>query len=240
MIKTIEAKYGASLLGTWPEELETLQTRNENALRISWTTTAGLHNAHGRKGRNNGCIPGSYASMGASIIADPKNPAKKHSIIAFWKTYFNSYRYNYCYEVPGLTQSQLGTAVKIYDGAPKDTTMSPEEQTRRNTIYLVPQDNQIFRRYGFTDLLEVNYTGGQIIYPDDAGYNPNGNLYYAVRVYNNNYYAIARRANAAAAMAINAQNVSIRPHLEAVNQTADHSSELNSSDGSYSNYLFIG
>ncbi len=235
MIKTIEAKYGASLLGTWPEELETLQTRNENALRISWTTTAGLHNAHGRKGRNNGCIPGSYASMGASIIADPKNPAKKHSIIAFWKTYFNSYRYNYCYEVPGLTQSQLGTAVKIYDGAPKDTTMSPEEQTRRNTIYLVPQDNQIFRRYGFTDLLEVNYTGGQIIYPDDAGYNPNGNLYYAVRVYNNNYYAIARRANAAAAMAINAQNVSIRPHLEAVNQTADHSSELNSSDGSYSN-----
>lgn len=230
MTKTIEAKYGANLLGIWPEDPETLHTGSEATLRVSWTTTAGLHNAYGRKGQNNGCIPGSYASMGASVIANPKNPAIKHSLIAFWKASFNSYRYNYCYEVPELTQSQLGTAVKIYNGEPKDTTMSPEEQLRRNTLYLVPQDNPVFRKYGFTDLLEVNYTNGQIIYPDDTGYNPSGNLYYAIRVYNNGYYAVARRANAVAAMRIHAQSASVRPHLTVVNARADHSSELTDDD----------
>lgn len=213
---TINAKYGADLRDVWPAA-RTVEVAGNHRM-ISWATTRGKYCKDGQFDADSGSshvgeptIMGVYAAMGSEIIADPKNNGTPHHLVAYWwkDGEQSHYRYNHCYEVPDLDVTANDIQKVSIHG--DDTTNA------KNFLYLVPTDNEAIQEYGFDDLMKVSYQGGQITYND-----PNG-TYYAVREYNDSYYAVARQVETVSTNAINKQNPSARLHMTRVNQNADHS-----------------
>ncbi len=231
---TIRAKYGADLREVWPaarsaEHIDSVETYNGtySADMISWATTDGKYRDDAAKRNsshyNEATVMGLYASMDAEIIADPSNPDKVHHLVAYWsERNVSYYRYNHCYEVPGLDITSTGVkTISLHEGSTE----------LKNTLYLVPVDNEAFLKYGFTDLMKVSYDENTktVKYDDTDG------RYYAVRGYSSNgktnYYAVARRLETISTNAINKQNPSARTHMTRANDNADHTSKYRDIDG---------
>ena len=221
MKTTITAKYGADLRDVWPgaEDISdnTKSTRyilhsdeENDRRRVSWTPTSGLHRS--LKVGNNENIPGAYSAMSPAVIANIKEPKEVNHLIAFWKqTNNNTYRYNYCYEVPELSSTYVEScsAITIYNDS------NPANQ-HKNKVYLVPRSNDIFLKYGFTDLITADKL--QVKGTSD-GKLPNGiqgGDYYVIRIFNSKCYAVSRQLVALSALDINGQNPSARPNLTLV------------------------
>lgn len=233
MTTAISAKYGADLRGVWPADDES-RYLVDGRLRVSWATTRGLHNSHRPGGNVN--VPGAYSTMSAAIVADTENNQKIHHLVAFWTSPTNNtYRYNYCYEVPELTAEEVSRCKSIKIFKPSSETA---EEAIRNTIYLVPADHKAFLKYGFTDLLKLNELEiAQKADTSDPVADPEN--YYVIRIYNGKCYAVSRQLVAMSALAVEAQNPSARPHLTLVNTRSDHSTEVSgqgSADKGYDNY----
>lgn len=235
MKTTITAKYGADLREVWPGAEDASDEQNSthyvlsNNRRVSWTPTAGLHK--NLVVGNNANIPGAYSALSAAIMADPSDNAttKTNHLVAFWKNINNNtYRYNYCYEVPDLSAEDLEDcpSIKIFE----DPNASESDKRCRNTLYLISTNHEIFQKYGFTDLLtadqlQLNGTADGRL-PDAVG---DGRAYYVIRIYKNGneekYYAVSRQLVAVSARPIEEQNPSARPNLTLVNKQQDHSTK---------------
>lgn len=233
----ITAKYGADLRSVWPgaENVGTGDGNNDtryilgNKMRISWTTTVGIHNAVKCGGNKN--VPGAYSTMNAAIVADIDDNSIIHHLVAYWNGIVNNtYRYNYCYEVPELEPAKVreGDFVTILRGTENAgyVGLSEEERKDRNTMYLVPATEQAFMKYGFSDLLtygELALTGKDEKKPAD---------YYVVRIQNNKCYAVSRQLVAISSRPISEQNPSARPNLKLENGVfRDHSTQLPDGEG---------
>ena len=230
---TIRAKYGADLRDVWPSGMDSrFRLTDLNKMRVSWVPTAGLQKELAIGDNVN--IPGAYSAMSPAIVADIADNDKTNHLVSYWTQIENNvYRYNYCYEVPDL-QLRDAIEVKIYSGNNHSAfgNTSSDEIIRRNTIYLVPMDNPVFIKWGFTDLLtadQLQLPTGQSLPAEANG----GSQYYVIRKYTSEneekYFAVSRQLVALAARAIGKMNPSDRPHLDLVNRTADHSTEF--SDG---------
>lgn len=246
MTTTISAKYGADLRNVWPgaedasdAEVSTHFVLNDR-LRLSWTPTAGLHKQ--LKVGNNFNIPGAYSTMSAAIVADWTDPNKANHLVAFWAGMpNNTYRYNYCYEIPDMSlDGAIAFQVFTKPLNPGFSNASKEEQTRRNTIYLVAIDNPVFKKWGFTDLLTADRLGlpkNQSL-PQEVG---DGSQYYVIRKYihegKEKYYAVSSQLVAMASRPINEMNPCARTYLTLVNSTPDHSTELTDGQSSRDQYL---
>ena len=240
---TIRAKYGADLRDVWPvaqsnESVESLDNhggRGTTARMVSWGTTDGKYCEGGffNSGKYNAGEPtimGTYAAMSSEIVADPKKPVTfgdsgnvadsglRHNLVAYW---FNGnisyYRNNHCFEIPDLDVFDM-EKVSICN----DDTSDP-----KNFLYLVPINNTAVAKYDFNDLMRVSYEDGQIRYDD-----PNG-AYYAVREYNDKYYAVARQVETVSSNSIEKQNPSARLHMTRANTHADHSTQYADRDGAF-------
>lgn len=241
---TIAAKYGADLRDVWPGAEDISKERESTRYvlngggdkrRISWTPTTGLHQK--LKVNSSGNVPGAYSAMSPAIVANPKDSAEVNHLVAFWMQVSenNTYRYNYCYEVPDLVKDEnRWIEVPIYDGTKNNPNVGAPEKTRRNTLYWVPANDAAFQKYAFNDILTADKVGLPmgISLPEGR----DGSDYYAVREYTQSgttrYYAVSRQLVAIAALATGKQSPSARPHLTLINQVADHSTELNDGDGS--------
>lgn len=234
----ITAKYGADLRSVWPgaEDVSTdSNTRYilSNQMRVSWTTTAGNHNAMQYGGNYN--VPGAYSTMSAAIVANSKDSSVPHHLVAFWKNITNNtYRYNYCYEVPDLQPEKVkeeGLQVSIIQKKQEGSdyvNLDPEAKEIKNSLYLVPVNDPVFEKYGFTDLL----TYDELALQNKEAKKPEGLVgeekgYYVIRIYNNKCYAVSRQLVVLSALGINQQNPSSRPNLTLVNSEQDHNTELN-------------
>lgn len=253
-VQTITAKYGADLRDIWPCRNDIQVTlRNDqgavSAFFISWCTTMGPYAEEARRCWAGGpgselrkqyepTIMGVYGAMSADIIADPaqhlgqedyQEETGTHKLYAFWWRASSYYRYNHCYEVPGVTQSMLeeqpGVVKMVLDGQ--------SENDIRNIGYLIPADGdgdvmKIIRLYGFDDLRRASYDpdseANQVIVDGEGDY-------YAFRVYQGKCYALSRQVNAASTNIISAQNPSARAHMRRLNTVADHSTKYQPSDG---------
>ncbi len=247
---TIRAKYGADLKDVWPYETHVVQA-NFNQLSmninggnftfISWTPTSGPYNTAFKTGiSNEPTILGVYACMGAEIISNPDNPTAVNKMYAYW-TYLTPsyYRYNHCYEIPGLTAADLADAETV--------SLANGSTSLQDTLYLVPdsEDNAAARQikyYGFTDLMQVGYSPENgVIYPGKNGIlQGSSEKYYLIRGYETgandiSYYALSRQVPVASTNNIIAQNPSSRLHLTRANGLADHSSMHEDGDGGYRN-----
>lgn len=238
----ITAKYGADLRNVWPgaeaadaPDSTRYLVNNKSNLRISWATTIGIHNEIEPGGNIN--VPGAYSTMSEAIVADTGDNSKVHHLVAFWKgVENNTYRYNYCYEVPdlGTTEVKGCPKIDILNGTPDASYdgLSDEEKERRNTLYLVPADWEAFSKYGFSDLLtydELALKDKERKTPEDL---EDDEIYYVIRIYDGKCYAVSRQLVALSALAINAQNPSARPNLTLVNTSQDYSTELPGNVGS--------
>lgn len=237
MKTTISAKYGADLRNVWPGAEDATNEKNSTHYvlsdnrRISWTPTEGLHKA--LQVGSNPNIPGAYSALSAALVADPADSGKINHLVAFWRDIDNNtYRYNYCYEVPNLSVDKLdlNLAIQIYEDAAND-------DPNRNYIYLIRKDQEPFIQYGFTDLLTANQlqlkgtAGAQL--PENVG---DGRNYYVIRVYQGKCYAISRQLVVVSALAIGSQNPSARPNLTLVNSQQDYSTkEKPNEDTSFEN-----
>lgn len=246
---TITAKYGADLRDVWPGAEDISKERESTRYvlngggekrRISWTPTTGLHQK--LKVNSSGNVPGAYSTMSPAIVANPQDSAEVNHLVAFWRQVSgnNTYRYNYCYEVPELVQKKSDwIEVPIYSGTENKPNVGEAEKTRRNTLYLVPANDAAFQKYAFNDILTADKVGlpKGVSLPEGT----KGSDYYAVREYTQGdttkYYAVSRQLVAIAALATGSQSPSARPHLTLVNPVADHSTELydhnGSNDGNY-------
>lgn len=249
-VVTIQAKYGADLTEVWPAARgETVSTTKENAGLVSWTATSGPYNAAFRNGNSKEpTLIGVYKAMDADIIPEPDNPRKTHYFYAFWyfQNWFSYYRYNHCYEVPGLdaVSVRIGTKVKLVE------TAATEDD--KDYLYLVSTSHEVFKKYGFTDLLKAKKAGNKVVFEGETGYDAAGeNEYYAVRIFGGKCYAVANRKETVSTNSIASQNPSARLHLSRVennvtitinrggkNETSetyayapDHSSEYGSNAG---------
>ena len=227
---TITAKYGADLRDVWPAARpeEYIDRTNEGkGEMISWATTQGKYRddakAVGTTHSDEPTIMGLYATMDAEIIAVPNDPAAVHHLVAYWYPYAISYyRYNHCFEVPGLRIESEGVeTISLYNNS----------TDLKDTLYLVPTDNPAITKYGFTDLMEVSYDAesGEVTYDvKDGGY-------YAVRGYAvdgvTRYYAVGRRLDTVSTNAIEKQNPSARLHMTRVNSNADHTAQWQDGHG---------
>lgn len=158
---TITAKYGADLREVWPaaraeEHVLVEENSGYKPQVVSWATTAGKYRdeaiAPSSTHFYEATLMGLYAAMDEEIIRDPKDPTKTHPLIAYWSGQYSVsyYRYNHCYEVPGLNIDSDGVIrLSFWNGS----------QELEDTLYLVPWDNEAFTRYGFDDLLPVSYDG---------------------------------------------------------------------------------
>lgn len=253
-VQTITAKYGADLRDIWPcrNDIQVELRPDQffpSAFFISWCTTMGPYAEEARRCWAGGegselrkqyepTIMGVYGAMSADIIADPaqhlgqedyQEETGTHKLYAFWWRASSYYRYNHCYEVPGVTQSMLeeqpGVVKMVLDGQ--------SENDIRNIGYLIPADGDgevmdIIGLYGFDDLRRVRYdpdSEANKVIIDDEG------EYYAFRVYNGKCYALSRQVNAASTNIISAQNPSARAHMRRLNTVADHSTKYQPSDG---------
>lgn len=225
---TIKAKYGADLREVWPVSRAEEQAEGTNTRVISWATTRGKYCQDGQLGAPNSThsgeptLMGVYAAMGSEIIAMPNNPETPHHLVAYWNRNGPSYyRYNHCYEVPELNVNGM-QRVSIHNN---------DTENEKNFLYLVPTDNAAIAQYGFNDLMRVSLSDNQITYGD-----PNG-TFYAVRAYNNRYYAVARQVNTVSTNAIEKQNPSARLHMTKVNTKADHSTQYTDDQGNNNPYV---
>lgn len=256
---TITAKYGADLKDIWPNSQgETIGIRALGGFRsatfISWATTAGPYNARYKaafgKDSNTDIEPtlmGIYGAMSADIIANPEDTGVVHHMYGYWwHRYISYYRFNHCYEVPGLTQRELLDAggVETFDlrlrefgndddNRAHEMTVTAEEADRRNTIYLVPVQGGSLAGY-FEDyrasLAKVD-RNGRI---DEKG------QYYAVRCYEGNVYALAKQVDALSSDTIGRQHPSARMNLTRVNSTADHDTRTSDGDGNGNSDVTLG
>lgn len=229
MTVRISGKYGADLREVWPageDSRYVLSTRSiGDKMRVSWSTTSGLHNSLSPGGNVN--VPGAYSTMSPAIVANAGDSTKVHHLVAFWAQTGgnNAYRYNYCYEIPDLMPAEIRTceSIKIYN----DMSASDEADIH-NTIYMVPADHEVFLKYGFTDLLRVSDI--DLRGTDSSGRKiEDAENYYAVRIYGNTCYALSRQLIAFSALSVSNQNPSARPYLTLVNGSdQDHSTEITS------------
>lgn len=249
---TINAKYGADIKDIWPNSKdETIgiepfgDSGFSSATFISWATTAGPYNqrykAAFKEDSNTDIEPtlmGIYGAMSADIIADPENTGVVHHMYGYWwHKYISYYRFNHCYEVPGLTQKELLGAgdVETFDLRRREfgnddadrahgMTVTAEEADRRNMIYLVPAKGGSLTGY-FDDyrasLVKVDRNGKV----DEKG------RYYAVRCYEGNVYALSKQVDALSSDTIGRQHPSARMNLTRVNSTADHDTRASDGDG---------
>ncbi len=230
---TIKAKYGADLRGVWPaarpeEHIDntTGSWGGKDADMISWATTAGKYREEamtaGNSHFNEPTIMGLYATMDSEIVADPAHPETVHHLVAYWsERNVSYYRYNHCFEVPGL---------KI-DSTVQTIRLNGDSTKLEDTLYLVPRNNASFTKYQFTDLMKVSYEDGRITYNAQDG------QYYAVRGYavgnETKYYAVARQVDTMSTNSIEKQNPSARAHMTKVNSKADHTTLYKDDVGSY-------
>lgn len=218
---TIKAKYGADLRPVWPaaQNSETVGSCN----MVSWATTQGKYRddavTPGTSHSGEPTIMGLYATMDNEIIANPADANTVHHLVGYWwwNNQLSYYRYNHCFEVPGVDLNAEGVqTITLYNDA-----KNPNDQ--RNFLYLVPTNNAAITKYGFTDLLKVSYQGGTITYDDPKG------TYYAVRQFNGTCYALGRQLDAVSSNYIKAQNPSPRQHMNRVQVkndcAADHTTE---------------
>lgn len=224
----IKAKYGADLRQVWPAA-QNSETFGSCSM-VSWATTQGKYrdDAITPNTSHSGepTIMGLYATMDNEIIAKPAEPNTVHHLVAYWwwSDRLSYYRYNHCFEVPGVDLNAEGVqTITLYTD-----TANPKDQ--RNFLYLVPMDNAAITKYGFTDLLKVSQDSiGKIIYDDPKG------TYYAVRQFNGKCYALGRQLDVVSSNYIMAQNPSPRQHMERVqvkgNCAADHTTEHADTDG---------
>lgn len=270
--QVVTAKYGADLRerDVWPYHsgLEvnladvTGDTGKGNVAQfISWTTTAGPYNAEALRiglddSRSEPTIMGAYGAMSADIICDPaqhmgtadyNETTGTHRLYAYWSDWEQDsyYRYNHCYEVPGVTQelleAQVGVVKLVIDG--QDDT--PEQcEDVRNICYLLPADGDgevlnIIRAYGFEDLKKVDYHEGMTI--DQIKISDDGN-YYGFRVYQGKCYALVRIVNVASTNNIKAQTPSARLHMHRVNENdvADFSTKWTEGSGGFRRDTAVG
>ena len=227
---TICAKYGADLRAVWPaaqveEHLAKVEidgSKNKSGDMISWATTQGKYRDDAVVNSSSShygepTIMGLYATMDEEIIADPQHPETAHHLVAYWTEYSISYyRYTHCYEVPGLEIDSTGVETFKLHGDSTDL---------KDTLYLVPADNEAITKFGFTDLMEVSFQNGEI------KYDVKGGGYYAVRGYQASgetaprYYAVGRQLVTTSTNRIDKQNPSARAHMTRVNTAADHTTE---------------
>lgn len=236
---TIKAKYGADLREVWPVaryDEKVVTDRGQNTRMISWATTQGkyckdgLFGATGTTHDGEATIMGVYAAMGSEIIADPGKPDTVHHLVAYWHWYENSYyRYNHCYEVPGLEISSDGVRTLHLHGGENNNDLE-------NLLYLVPSGNKAIA--GYQDLMPVSYNGVTVTY-DDA----NGD-FYAVRGYENGgdtkYYAVSKRVEVMSTNRIDKQNPSARLHMTRVNSNPDHTTEHKDDEGNTNGGTAVG
>ncbi len=246
-IITIRAKYGADLRDVWPSALVgqkvTIKDGDKTSADVcSWATTSGKYRrdaiTYGSSHYKEPTIMGLYATMDEQIIADEaikdglREELKVHHLVAYWSIYGDRnshYRYNHCYEVPGLDIGSDGVkTIYLLDEEGKKLT-----EELNDTLYLVPVNNEAFTKFGFNDFMEVSFDedSGKIAYGQKGGY-------YAVRGYRTDgageirYYALARQVEAVSTNAIKQQNPSARAHMVRANLNADHSTEYKDTDGS--------
>ncbi len=237
---TIKAKYGADLRAVWPVALPGENIKREgqkNVELISWTATRGKYRDDSIKSSSShydeATIMGLFASLNEEIIAAPANTEIVHHMVAYWENQYDIsyYRYTHCYEVPGLDIDSEGIKVVSLYG---------ESGELKNTLYLVPKDNEVFAKYGFTDLITVKYDAAAKTVEYSEYGQDNGGSYYAVRGYVTTgsngepvtkYYAVSRRVDTVSTNAIEKQNPSARAHMTKVNDVADHTTERKDKDG---------
>lgn len=235
----ITAKYGADLRNDWPFRSDlTVKTKavfdqwwkgNQFSF-VSWTTTAGPYNAQARykhqQDRRSGepTLMGVYGAMGADIIADPNDESKVHLLYGYWSEFNanNHYRYNHCYEVPGVTPELL----KKQEGLETLALDEQSESNESNVCYLLPAEGEgevldIIRGYGFDDLKKVSYATGQS--SSDIQIDEKNGNYYGFRIYQGKCYALARMVSVVSTNTIGSQNPSARLHMRRVNIVPDHS-----------------
>lgn len=226
---TIRARYGADLRDVWPvarydEKVDT--DRGRDTRMISWATTQGKYCRDGlfedtAKHWGEATIMGVYAAMGSEIIADPSDTDAVHHLVAYWHwTTTSYYRYNHCYEVPGLKIDEPPCVKLPLPGKDNDDL--------KDFLYLVPRDNEAIA--GYQDLMPVSYNNGTVTY-DDA----NGG-FYAVRGYRKDggaikYYAVSKRVEVMSTNKIEKQNPSARLHMTRVNTNPDHTTEHKDDEG---------
>jgi len=225
---TIKAKYGADLRAVWPaaraEECVTKDWYNPQV--VSWATTAGKYRDEAIDPTSThyyeATLMGLYATMDEEIIGDPEFPETTHHLVAYWSGQYkvSYYRYNHCFELPGLTLDPNVKTVTL-DGQDRDNLS--------NVLYLVPADDPQITKFGFTDLMEVSYED------DKVTYDVKGGGYYAVRGYSTGggikYYAVGRQVETVSTNAIQQQNPSARAHMDRVNPNADHTTKYTSDKG---------
>ena len=226
---TITAKYGADLRDVWPAARleEHVATNGGDAKMVSWATTQGKYRddavTPNTSHTDEPTIMGLYTTMDVEVIADPADPRTVHHLPAYWYNQAISYyRYNHCYEVPGLD---------IHAADVQIVSLYNSSTALKDTLYLVPVDTEKITRFGFTDLMEVAYDSGS----GTVTYDVKGGGYYAVRGYTSGgetkYYAVARRVTAPSSNWIRAQNPSARQHMTRANDNADHTSRHEDTDG---------
>ena len=221
---TITAKYGADLRNVWPAALSEESISGNNVNMISWATTQGKYRDDAMNTASSHwdepTIMGLYATMDEEIIADPSDPGTVHHLVAYWHWSRSYYRYNHCFELPGLDINSEGVqTISLYN----DST------DLKDILYLVPANTAAITKFGFSDLLEVSYEDGKVTYGvEDGGY-------YAVRGYTvdgeTKYYAVGRQVETVSTNAINKQNPSARSHMTRANSNADHTARYNDTDG---------
>lgn len=237
---TIKAKYGADLRNVWPVARPEESIPRDDKIdvkMISWTATLGKYRDDSTDASGShydeATIMGVFASMNEEIIAKPKNPDQVHHIVSYWDDEYgvSNYRYTHCYEVPELDINSEGiNKISIWNNS----------NELKDTLYLVPKNNDVFIKYDFNDLLTVDYDNStkKVTY-SEYGKN-NGGKYYAVRGYKTKdndgksvikYYAVGRQIDTISTNAINKQNPSARAHMTKVNDIADHTTRYTDENG---------
>lgn len=237
---TIKAKYGADLRNVWPvaRPEESIPREGKKDVRmISWTATLGKYrdDSTDKLGSHydEATIMGLFASMDEEIIAKPEDPEQVHHLVSYWDEKYgvSTYRYTHCYEVPGL---------KIDSDGINTVSLWNDSKELKDTLYLVPKNNDAFTKYGFTDLLTVDYDNNTKTVTYSEYGKDNGGEYYAVRGYETKdndgksvikYYAVGRQIDTISTNAINKQNPSARAHMKKVNNVADHTTQYTDDDG---------
>lgn len=252
----LTAKYGADLRDVWPYRgdltvrLDLAGTpeggKRADAQFVSWTTTKGPYNAEARRrglgsSESEPTIMGTYGAMSADIIADPDryigvdgyDEADAHHLYAYWSDWQQNsyYRYNHCYEVPGVTQEML-------ENEGERVVLDEESGDNVHNIgYLITADSDnggevidFLEGYSFNDLQKVRFDqdkGASGVETDEDG------DYYAFRVYGDKCYALSRQVDVTSSNNIKAQNPSARNHMTRMNDVPDHSTKYNDTSGGY-------
>ena len=105
---TITAKYNESLANKWP--LITNVNDNGSYHFISWGTDS---NSGYYKGHTNHNILGQYFAMSSELIIDPNDESNVHTLIAYWSSANQFYKYHYMFE--NINQNDTSNS-NLYNG----------------------------------------------------------------------------------------------------------------------------